>query len=157
MEHEVYLILGSNIEPEKNIPLAVKELKQSLNLVEASSLWRTLPIGTSGPEFLNLAVHVRTSLSAHELKERILCSIEEDLGRVRSENKFADRPIDIDIAIYDKIVMEPHLVSYDYLVLPFSELLPEFIPAENSPPLKELAKRIRPLSQAVCLGKFVLD
>lgn len=149
MEHEVYLILGSNIEPDKNIPLAVEKLKRRIILLETSSLWRTQAIGMEGPEFLNLAVHIRTRYTAEELKENILCSIEEEMGRIRTPNKFSDRPIDIDIVIFDGIVLDHNLAVYDYLVLPFSEILPDFIPGKGLEPLSELAKKIRLHSKAV--------
>lgn len=156
MEHEVYLILGSNIEPDKNIHQAVEKLGVSLNLVTSSSLWRTQPIGMTGPDFLNLALLVNTSFDMDELKEKILCRIEEELGRVRTTNKFSDRPIDIDIVIFDGILIEPNLGTYDYLILPFSELIPSFTPVKGLDDLGELAKKIRPHSKAVMESKFDL-
>ena len=127
MQHSVYLSLGSNICPYENIPRALEAISEKLTLLQVSSAWITKAVGTNGPDFLNLAVHVLTELDQNELKENILTSIEDDLGRIRTADKNAPRTIDLDIILFDDQVIDPNLWKLDYLILPISELIPNFI------------------------------
>ncbi len=148
--NQVYLILGSNIDPEVNIPLAVQKLKDrpGVNLRAYSSIWKTRPVGSSTEDFFNLAVHIETSLLPSDLKESVLRVIEEELGRIRVADKYAARTIDLDIVIFNDEIQDPHLFRYDYLILPFSELLPELVDPKRDLTLKKLASTIRPFSTA---------
>ena len=162
MQHSVYLSLGSNIKPEINIPKALRKLEEKLTLAEVSAAWCTRAIGTKGPDFVNLAVHIFTIFEESILKEEILCGIERQMGRIRTEDKFAPRPIDIDIILFDNQLLDENLASMSYLLLPFSELLPDFTPPTSVSTLKELsqnpdvlisAKRLQDFPQQDCLGK----
>lgn len=148
--NQVYLIIGSNIDPEINIPGAVKYLTScsNLQLQEISSVWRTRPVGSRTNDFLNAAVCLTTSLSEVELKQRVLASIEEKMGRIRVEDKFAPRTIDLDIVIFNGKILDENLFRHDYMILPFSELLPELISPVQNISLKSLATTIRPFSTA---------
>lgn len=154
MQHSVYLSLGSNIRPHENIPRALKAISEKLTLLQVSSAWVTKAVGTNGPDFLNLAVHVLTELDQPELKEEILGRIEDDLGRIRSADKYAPRTIDIDIILFDDQVIDSNLWKLDYLILPFSELIPDFLLPANGKPLIELAAEIRSRSSAIKLAKI---
>ena len=41
----MYISVGSNIEPEKNIPKALEKLKKYVRVVATSTFFRTMPIG----------------------------------------------------------------------------------------------------------------
>lgn len=98
MPNTAYLSLGSNIEPEANLPAAVRLLAQMTRLTVVSRVWETTPVGLSGQaNFLNAAVVVETDLPALALKHEVLEVIERQLGRVRQADKNAPRPIDLDI------------------------------------------------------------
>ncbi len=154
MLHSVYLSLGSNIRPQENIPRALQQLSGQLSLLETSSAWHTKAIGTTGPDFVNMAVHIQTELSLYALKDDVLCKIEEGLGRVRTDNKYAPRPIDIDITLFDGEVIDSNLNHLDYLILPLSELLPDFSPTPGGITMQELATSVRTESLAVQLPHF---
>ena len=98
-EHRVCLLLGSNLQPETNLPRAVSLLQAQVTLLQASAVWETLSVGSGGPNFLNAALLVSTSLTALSLKEQVLHPLEARLGRVRTADKNADRPIDLDIIL----------------------------------------------------------
>ena len=51
MKHAVYLILGTNIEPEKNTTEAAKQLAKSVEIIKCSSTWETIAVGSDGPQF----------------------------------------------------------------------------------------------------------
>ena len=125
-EHQACLLLGSNIQPGKNLALGVDLLRQKVKVLQLSSVWESLSVGSGGPDFLNLAVLITTPLEASELKEKLLRPLEAQLGRVRSEDKNAPRTIDIDIIIFDGRLLDPTLFRYAYRAVPVAEILPDF-------------------------------
>lgn len=137
--HSVYLSLGSNIRPEQNIPKALELLSAELKLIQVSSAWCTEPVGTAGPNFVNLAVHASTAMDCANLKTHVLQSIELQLGRIRSADKFAPRTIDIDIILFDDDLIEDDLADTAYLVLPLAELIPSYIPPGGKQTLEKMA------------------
>ncbi len=111
----VFIGIGSNIEPEKNILAAVKMLKTLVKVVELSTFYQTPPMGNhDSPDFINGVALIETDISARELKFETLRSIEISLGRLRTENKYSPRTIDLDIMIYgDAVINEPDLIIPD--------------------------------------------
>ena len=61
-QHLACLLLGSNIQPERNLPLAIDQLQKHLTILRISSVWETPPVGSAGPSFLNAALLVQTPL-----------------------------------------------------------------------------------------------
>lgn len=132
----VYVGIGSNVEPEKNIPLALKALSKAARLTGISTFYVTQPIGgTDSPPFYNGAARVETDLPAREFKFDVLRKIEDDLGRVRSRDRFAPRTIDLDIVLYDNLVMrepglvlpDPDVVTRAFVAAPLLELDPDLV------------------------------
>jgi 2-amino-4-hydroxy-6-hydroxymethyldihydropteridine diphosphokinase len=97
-----YLSLGSNIRPERHLPAAVAQLRRFGRVKVVSSAWQSAPVGLAEqPDFVNAAVLLETPLSASALREQAITTIENELGRVRTENKNAPRTIDIDIMLFN--------------------------------------------------------
>ncbi len=112
---QVLLSIGSNIDKRRNIALALSALgnNEQLSLVCHSRIYETVAIGSDGkpsdqPSFHNLAAKVVTELSVACLTAA-LRAIEEKQGRIRTSDKFAPRPIDLDIVLYDLL----HDGAYD--------------------------------------------
>ena len=124
-KHIAYIGLGSNIAPESNLPRAVAALNQHLTILCLSSAWHAPALGTTGPDFLNAVVKVETEYSAEKLKAQVLRPIETKLGRRRSSNKNAPRIIDLDILVFDKKILDPHIWDYAHLAAPLAECFPE--------------------------------
>jgi 2-amino-4-hydroxy-6-hydroxymethyldihydropteridine diphosphokinase len=139
--NDAYLLLGSNIDPEKNILLALEYLNLNFKLLEVSNTWQTKPVGSDAGDFLNTAVRLETDLDAHTLKECCLCHIEEILGRVRQADKNAPRTIDLDIVIFNNEILDATLFQYAHLVLPFAELLPDLVDPQSKLALNDLAEK----------------
>lgn len=139
---QVCLSLGSNIAPHKFLPRAVERLRDFLEVTAVSRAWRSVPVGASGPDFLNAAVLVCTQLSPFALKIDVLRRVEAQLGRVRRADKFAPRTIDIDIIIYGDLVVDSALWSQAYLALPVSELLPGLVDPQSGETLDHIARRL---------------
>jgi 2-amino-4-hydroxy-6-hydroxymethyldihydropteridine diphosphokinase len=139
-KHQVCLALGSNIEPERNLPLAVDLLQNKLIILRTSSVWETAPVGSSGPNFLNAALLAQTSLKPTELKLQILSPLEMKMGRVRSMDKNAPRPIDLDIILFDGQILDPTLWQFSHRAVPMAEIQPD-VHAESGETLKEAAAK----------------
>lgn len=141
-EHLVYLSLGSNLKPEENIQKAIDLLSDTTNIVDISNTWQTPAVGSSGPDFLNAAISVRTDCSVDRLKFEVLQPVENQLGRQRTENKFAPRTIDIDILIYDDEVIDPEIWEFAHLAVPLAELIPEYKTCDSGKTLGETARAL---------------
>lgn len=141
--HQVYLSLGSNIEPEQNLPRAVRLLRQKTQVVAVSHAWQSHAVGSRGPDFLNACALAITSLSRQEFKEQVIRPIEVALGRVRTQDKFAPRPIDIDILFYDEEPFEDFL-HHAFVVVPLAEIAPDLRhPLAYYQTMASLAERLR--------------
>jgi dihydroneopterin aldolase/2-amino-4-hydroxy-6-hydroxymethyldihydropteridine diphosphokinase len=133
---EAYISVGSNIEPEKNIPEALEKLKEYGRVKSISTFYRTLPIGR--PEqsaFLNGVWQIDAVQTARELKFHVLRRIEAELGRVRTEDKYAARTIDLDIILYGDVVIDepglripdPDIRQRPFIAVPLLELGPRLV------------------------------
>ena len=141
--HRFYLNIGSNIEPETNLPKAINILREYGTVQTVSNAWESISVGASGPNFLNASVLFSTPLNPKELKQKIIRSIEAALGRVRSKDRNAPRTIDIDIIMVDNKPFNLERWNNPFVVVPMSELEPELThPVENQK-LNLVAERMR--------------
>lgn len=130
---KVYLGIGSNVDVDHNIRAGVIALRDAFGEVELSPVYRSVAVGFSGDDFINLAACVTTLMQPLEMKE-FLNTLEDRHGRLRDLPKFSDRTLDIDILLYDDLRL--HCPS---LVLPRAEIL-EF--AHVLKPLSDLAPHL---------------
>ncbi len=132
---KAFIGVGANIDPENNILKALMLLRERVKVVAVSTFYLTEPVGAhrqSQPAFYNGVVQVETYLPPMELKTGILREVEVALGRRRGGDKFAPRPIDLDVVVYDEVVMkadglelpDPDIRSRAFLALPLYELSP---------------------------------
>ena len=121
-----YLSLGSNINAEANIILAIEKLQKILDNSEYSSVHQTKAEGFEGDDFLNLVVSGDAELSFDELNKK-LKDIEDEAGRNRDAPKFSARTLDIDIVLQiddEEIIFESDEVTkYSFVLEPLKELL----------------------------------
>ncbi|MBE0468674.1 MAG: 2-amino-4-hydroxy-6-hydroxymethyldihydropteridine diphosphokinase [Methyloprofundus sp.] len=131
----VYIGLGSNLAtPEAQIRAA----RQAINALNAaqetafSSLYRSPPMGPQDqPDYVNAVMAVETDLSAIELL-RCLQKIELDHGRVRKNERWGARTLDLDILLYGQQVINlpdlivPHygLAKRAFVLYPLQEIAP---------------------------------
>ena len=122
-----YLSLGSNINPESNLELAISALKKILTETECSSIYQTQAEGFEGDDFLNL-IFSGVSLLAFEDLNKKLKNIEDSSGRDRNAQKFSSRTLDIDIVLQlndeEEILFESdEIAKYRFVSEPLKELL----------------------------------
>ena len=123
MNHAV-IGIGSNIQPEVNIPKAISKIGNSHRIIRQSRIVETLPIGpTSQPHYLNGAVLIETDLELEELKTWLL-TVENELGRIRGIDKYAPRTIDLDIVVWGGEIVDQDVYRRDYLRQAVSEVCP---------------------------------
>ena len=124
--NEVVIALGSNIDPKKNLELAVVELKSRFKVSKLSRLTQTKPIGIQDqPDFFNGTLLMETELSLESLNNE-LKRIENFIGRDRSLPKFGPRVIDLDILIWNGKVHDEDYYERDFLKKAVEEILPDF-------------------------------
>ena len=145
-----YLSLGSNIEPERNLPAAVTQLARFGRIRAVSTVWQTAPIGfTDQPDFLNGVVLLETQLSARALREQVIVQIEQNLNRVRTANKNAPRTIDVDIMLFNYDVLslgrrripDPEVLERPFVAIPLAEIAPDYVHPETGQTLRQIAQR----------------
>jgi 2-amino-4-hydroxy-6-hydroxymethyldihydropteridine diphosphokinase len=144
----VFLGIGTNLgNREKNLELAIAGIGQSIGKVLiSSSVFQTEPWGFQSEEdFLNMVVKIETELGPYVLLEKIL-AIESLMGRVRGPEHFSSRVIDIDILLYDNIIIDeenlkiPHplLQERRFVLVPLCEIAAELMHPVLKKTFKEL-------------------
>lgn len=137
MEHRLFIGLGSNLgDRSALLDEALRLINERVgHVVRVSSYYETEPWGfRSDNLFLNAAALVITTLSPQRcLKETQ--HIERQLGRVDKtvDGAFQDRPIDIDLLMYDDLEVNepdltlphPHIEEREFVQIPLQEILDE--------------------------------
>lgn len=131
---KVFLGLGTNLgDKRNNLLTAVNHIEEKIGKVTSlSSFYETEPWGfKSDNSFLNAALCVETSLEPVAILH-IIKEIEVEMGRTqKSVNKvYSDRPIDIDILLYDDMIIKteeltiPHplMTERDFVMKPLVEI-----------------------------------
>ncbi len=130
-----YIGIGSNqADPTKQAKQAINALAQLKNstLNKASSLYGSKPMGPQDqPDYINAVVEIDTQLSALELLDE-LQKIELEQGRVRKDNRWGPRTLDLDIILYDNQEINnvrltvPHygMKVREFVLYPLLEIVP---------------------------------
>jgi 2-amino-4-hydroxy-6-hydroxymethyldihydropteridine diphosphokinase len=146
----VFIELGSNIAPEVYLPRAVASLEAVGRILSISNAYQNPAISkTTQPDYINAAVMIETSLYPLELRER-LRSIEEKLDRVRTEDKYAPRTIDLDIVLYGETVVDhpllkipdEHIYTRPHLAVTLAECAPEYVHPLTGETLSAIADQV---------------
>ena len=127
----VYLGLGSNVDPDTNLRMAVRELSERYGELLVSEVYRSAAVGFDGDDFLNLVVSMQSENSAKSICETIEL-IHNLSGRQRSK-QWEARPLDIDLLLYnDEIIDEPpvrvprsDVLEYSFVLRPLAEIAPD--------------------------------
>ena len=141
---KAWLGLGSNVNAEANIRAGIDELNQQFSNVSLSPVYSSTSVGFSGDDFINLVARVETDLSPMELRD-YLRVLEDRHGRKRDVPKFSDRSLDIDILLYDDLVLlspvleipRAEILKFAHVLKPLADLDPDLVhPTELRPMLE---------------------
>ena len=132
---QVFIALGSNLSsPVAQAHAAIDALKQLPKsvFVRASSLYSSTPMGPQNqPDYINAVVEITTELTPLELLD-CTQAIELEQGRVRKEERWGPRTLDLDILLYGNEVMDserltvPHygMKEREFVLYPLAEIAP---------------------------------
>lgn len=149
MHEQVFIGLGSNIEhpefgsPKNQLTKAAAALSddESIKDVEISSLYASTPMGPQDqPDYINAVVQLRCSCSADTLLDK-LQQIEQEFGRVRKEERWGPRTLDLDILLFDQQIIQtkrltiPHygMAEREFVLVPLFELAPDMVMPDGRP------------------------
>lgn len=147
-----YIGLGSNLsEPIQQIKNAIKQIEKisASNVIAISSLYLSKPMGPQDQDdYINAVLALETSLPAIELLNS-LQSIENKAGRVRKENRWGARILDLDIILFGNEMINterltiPHygMSEREFVLVPLVEIAPE-LTLPNGKSVKQLSLSI---------------
>ena len=145
----VFVGVGANISPETNIARGLDMLGAKVRILALSMFYRTAPLGGSGqPFYINGVVKVADDLAPPALR-RLCKEVEKDLGRADVTDRYAPRPLDLDILLYGMRIIrvetltipDPQIADRPFLAVPLHELAPGLVVPGSAISLAALARR----------------
>jgi 2-amino-4-hydroxy-6-hydroxymethyldihydropteridine diphosphokinase len=126
-----YISIGSNIDKDKNILISLQELERHFGKLIISSIYESEPVGFTGDTFYNLVVGFNSELGVKEVAKQ-LRQIELDNGRTRDSQKFSARTLDLDLILYDDLILidgrlqipRDEIERYAFVLEPLAEIAP---------------------------------
>ena len=146
---DCFLSLGSNMGNKlENISNAIRfiELSPENSFLSQSEIYESRAMyNTNLENFYNAVIKIRTDLSPIELLA-FLKDIEKQMGRIKTTDRYSERPIDIDILSYgDKIINSreltiphPHIKERKFVLKPWSDIDSNYILARSNKKISEL-------------------
>ncbi|ATM76973.1 MULTISPECIES: 2-amino-4-hydroxy-6-hydroxymethyldihydropteridine diphosphokinase [Serratia] len=134
----VYIALGSNLaQPLQQVNTALEALEHipRTRLIACSPLYRTKPLGPQNqPDYLNAVVALDTQLPPEQLLDHTQ-AIERNQGRVRKDERWGPRTLDLDMMLYGDLVIDtdrltvPHygLKQREFMLYPLADIAPDLV------------------------------
>ncbi len=147
-----YIAVGSNLsDPVTQANQAIEALKQlpKSRFIATSSLYSSTPMGPQNqPDYINAVVAIETDLLPLELLD-CTQAIEQEQGRVRKDERWGPRTLDLDIILYGDEVMDserltiPHygMRVREFVLYPLAEIAPS-LQLPDGTKLEELLKSV---------------
>src|SRR5581483_9911279 len=131
---DVFVGAGSNVEPERNLTRAVEEMRREFPDIRFSSWYRNPAVGFQGDDFINFVAGFTTDLPVRDVIQR-LQAIETVCGRPREAPRWAPRSMDLDILLYEALVLDeprlklprPDLLKRAFMLGPLAEIAPDLV------------------------------
>lgn len=128
---KVFLSIGSNIDKDANIRAGIELLREKFGELELSPVYENAAVGFDGDSFYNLVAGFETGETITEVASACR-RIEEQQGRDRSAPKFSSRSLDIDLLLYDDVVIEDgsmdvprgEITRYAFVLKPLVDIAP---------------------------------
>lgn len=128
---KIYLGLGSNVEPQRYLRLGIRELGRQFGALQLSNVYRSKAVGFDGADFLNLVAGLDSDLTPLEVHD-VIENMHRMANRQRGESRYAPRTLDIDLLLYDDLVIEEAPISvprsdvlkYSFVLGPLAEIAP---------------------------------
>jgi len=126
---DVYVGVGSNIEPERELIGGVRALREAFRDLCVSSVYRSPALGFDGDDFLNIVVGFESQLSADDIEAR-LDAIETARNRGHGAGRFAPRALDCDLLMVgarvdgSRRLPRDDVLRYPFVLGPLAEIAP---------------------------------
>ncbi|HEX9744779.1 MAG TPA: 2-amino-4-hydroxy-6-hydroxymethyldihydropteridine diphosphokinase [bacterium] len=147
----IFIGVGSNIEPEANVKMSLRLVRQFAPIAAISTFYETSPIDRPEQEnYFNGVVEIIFHGTPFELDLKLL-DIEDELGRLRTADKYASRTIDLDILLFGREIIDdgnlripdPDILKRDFVLLPLNEIGPTAIHPETGQLIEKIAYNFR--------------
>jgi GTP cyclohydrolase I len=154
------ILAGSNLDKERCLPEAIRRLRRNhdIQVKAVSACFESRSVGgpPDAPDFYNAAALVSTRLDPVALRHA-LHAIEDDLGRVRTQDPDEPRTIDLDIVLYGDVVEdyedwslpEPGFEEQMHVLIPAAEVAPNWVHPVSGETLSSLADSINDVEPEV--------
>ncbi|HHS84123.1 MAG TPA: 2-amino-4-hydroxy-6-hydroxymethyldihydropteridine diphosphokinase [Gammaproteobacteria bacterium] len=134
MKARVYVGMGSNMDRTCNIRSGVNALRGQFGELTLSRVYDSAAVGFNGANFFNLVAGFDSAQSVQKIVTA-LQRIEAEHGRKREEKRFAPRPLDLDLLLYDNLVLNKgkihiprdEILKYAFVLCPLAEIAPQQI------------------------------
>jgi len=135
---KIFVSMGSNIDREHNIRSGIKALKGAFGKLILSSVYESEAAGFKGDPFYNAVVGFAANNCMNVYN--VLHDIEDQHGRIRGQEKFSARTLDLDLLFYGcedlrgsgLDVPRQEVTQYAFILWPLAEIAPDFVhPLEN--------------------------
>ena len=141
----IYISLGSNINREQNTRLGINALEQAFGKLRLSSVYESEAVGFAGDAFFNMVIACEVDMPVHEVNQ-ILRDIEDANGRDRSGPKFSSRTLDLDLLLYDDLILDENglklprgeILKNAFVLWPLAEIAPDLKHPETGTSYAEL-------------------
>lgn len=141
----IYISLGSNINREENTREGVKALRDAFGELVLSSVYESDAVGFDGDAFYNMVIACEVDMPVHEANQ-VLRDIEDQHGRDRSGPKFSSRTLDLDLLLYDDLILSENglklprgeILKNAFVLWPLAEIAPELKHPEDGRSYDEL-------------------
>lgn len=149
MHEQVFIGLGSNIHhsefgsPMNQLRLAAAAISEdeAVSNLQLSSLFASNPMGPQDqPDYINAVAQLHCNCPADHLLDK-LQQIEQHFGRVRKEERWGPRTLDLDILLFDQQIIQtkrltiPHygIAEREFVLVPLFELAPDMVMPDGRP------------------------
>ncbi len=130
---QVYISLGTNIDRDFYLNQGLNALAKNFGTLTLSSLFESEAVGFIGSAFYNLVIGLSTNKSVQQVAT-ILREIEFANGRSQQAKKFSSRTLDLDLLLYDQLILEqPAQIPRDeitknaFVLWPLAEIAPQLM------------------------------
>jgi len=119
----VYLGAGSNIDPETNLTGGLKLLlSRNIRVSSVSTHFMTEPLKErKQPRYINGIWKITDYEGSFSGLKAVLDEVEKECGRIRTDDSYASRTLDLDIILTD-IYASDEILSRDFLYIPLLEM-----------------------------------
>jgi len=130
----VYISLGTNINRDSNTRIGIDTLRKHYKGLLLSSVYESEAVGFEGDNFYNMVIAMETDDDVFTLAGH-LRQIEEDNGRDRNQPKFSSRTLDLDLLLYDDLIVNEQglqiprdeILKRAFVLWPLAEIAPDLL------------------------------